>query len=604
MAAAPLPDSLSNFVRWAADALDAHLTGAKAASRLAEREMSQYQANGFRPVAGWTVPLAIAARADVTVRLLISDDFPYAPPRVAVHPAPRLFSWPHVERDGKLCLLPTDSTIDSADPTGVADCVLEEAQTLLDHNLSGRTEEDYRDEFLTYWSYTVKDDTPRILSLCEPHGPSRTVFLWHGGSFSVAADTTPTLRRWLVHRGARPGPTGEYRFCAGVLLWLPAALVPPEFPQSSQDVARLARAASAEFTAPFEISLRDLPRSVVALLGAPWRERTTFAAVSLLRPSGVSHGFRGSKVPAAVVSARYLSSPQPARPHKVVRIDPDWIHGRGSDSSQSVLREARVAVLGCGSLGSTIAMMMARAGVGHLLLVDPERMESANAGRHLLGIESLGEDKAAATKRRILSELPHIGSVEAEVLRVAPTNAALLERLASYALIVSTTGNWSAECLLNDRQRSGTGFPKILYGWIEAHAAAAHAALILPTGACLRCGRTPVGRPLLPVTTWPDSAAIAQEPACGATFSPYGPMDLVWAHALIGQTAISALLAPPQAPLHNIWVGNRWIIDGTGGTWAEEWVETDGQPGDGGFTKSRGWPCDPECAARGHVGRP
>ena len=55
-----------------------------------------------------------------------------------------------------------------------------------------------------------------------------------------------------------------------------------------------------------------------------------------------------------------------------------------------------VAVIGCGSGGSTIADMLAKAGMGKLVLVDPDKLESGNLKRHVLTMDYVGMNKAEA----------------------------------------------------------------------------------------------------------------------------------------------------------------------------------------------------------------
>jgi molybdopterin/thiamine biosynthesis adenylyltransferase len=61
-----------------------------------------------------------------------------------------------------------------------------------------------------------------------------------------------------------------------------------------------------------------------------------------------------------------------------------------------VLRAARVLVVGLGSGGSTVALELAKAGVGHLTLVDPDQLEERNLIRHECDARYLGRNKAEA----------------------------------------------------------------------------------------------------------------------------------------------------------------------------------------------------------------
>ena len=64
---------------------------------------------------------------------------------------------------------------------------------------------------------------------------------------------------------------------------------------------------------------------------------------------------------------------------------------------QARLRAARVLVVGVGALGSCLAEMMARAGVGELIVVDRDFVEESNLQRQSLFDEA---DAAAGLPRR------------------------------------------------------------------------------------------------------------------------------------------------------------------------------------------------------------
>ena len=71
-----------------------------------------------------------------------------------------------------------------------------------------------------------------------------------------------------------------------------------------------------------------------------------------------------------------------------------------------VLAKKRVVILGCGSVGSLVALELARSGVGHFILADADVVEYHNICRHQCGIEDVGDLKVNAIKRRILSINP------------------------------------------------------------------------------------------------------------------------------------------------------------------------------------------------------
>lgn len=71
-----------------------------------------------------------------------------------------------------------------------------------------------------------------------------------------------------------------------------------------------------------------------------------------------------------------------------------------------VLRAKRVLIVGVGSGGSTIALELAKAGVGNFILVDHQRLEVPNIVRHTSGFSDLGRFKTKAVRDQILEKNP------------------------------------------------------------------------------------------------------------------------------------------------------------------------------------------------------
>ena len=72
------------------------------------------------------------------------------------------------------------------------------------------------------------------------------------------------------------------------------------------------------------------------------------------------------------------------------------------------MNKKRAVILGCGSVGSLVAMELARAGVSHFILSDPDIIEYHNICRHQCGIEDVGDLKINALERKLLNINPNI----------------------------------------------------------------------------------------------------------------------------------------------------------------------------------------------------
>lgn len=73
----------------------------------------------------------------------------------------------------------------------------------------------------------------------------------------------------------------------------------------------------------------------------------------------------------------------------------------------SIMCEKEVVILGCGSVGSLVALQLVKSGVGKFLLVDNDVVEYHNLCRHQCGISDVGKYKTTALKERILNVNPN-----------------------------------------------------------------------------------------------------------------------------------------------------------------------------------------------------
>jgi len=115
---------------------------------------------------------------------------------------------------------------------------------------------------------------------------------------------------------------------------------------------------------------------------------------------------------------------------------------------QTKLKAARVLVIGSGGLGSPLLLYLAAAGVGHIGVVDFDRIEDTNLQRQVLfDSRDIGRPKAEAAAARLRALNPHI-HVEPLCERFTSANARALVR--SYDLVADGTDNFATRYLVND----------------------------------------------------------------------------------------------------------------------------------------------------------
>ena len=591
-----MPDVVADPAAWrqaALDGLGRYLCDQHGATPLSPFELTRYRDRGATH--GWRLPDPKSGPA--ALDMLIDGDFPYSAARVALPEGPGPLEWPHVESDGALCVLPGQATISARDPAAVAKCVLDDALALIADCRDGFISDDFRDEFLSYWIIATDEDARPFVSLIAPNGPSREVLVWRGETVCICADDRATLDGWLTRWGAKK-PKRGFTFSRALLIWLPRPMVPAEYPRTASDVRSLVGNCEPDAVALLEECTAADPKSFDVIVGAPTTHGACFAAVTLRRPDDkeIVRGFRPGRVPKAVLIDRYLGANKITR-NNVHRADHGWVHGRDQDSRQTNLKEARVLVLGCGAIGSGVARLLAQSGVGNLTLVDHQLLDWPNVSRHILGARAVHKNKAKAMAEVLRHDFPHLAGIEGRRVKFGLTATSLIDELPTFDLVIAATGEWGVDVLFNDLHQSCPGVPPVIYAWLEAQATAAHG-LFIPQAAdcaCLRCGFDDLGVPSLSVTSWPDGRPMLQEPACGAVFSPFGAVELLWAHALIAEFVLDALTQRIVSSICRTWIGRRETVENAGGRWNPAWCDLIGNPGQGGVVVRRDWPRSSDC---------
>lgn len=115
---------------------------------------------------------------------------------------------------------------------------------------------------------------------------------------------------------------------------------------------------------------------------------------------------------------------------------------------QASLTSKKVLVAGCGGLGSSVVELLARSGIGHLVLVDRDIFEPSNMNRQLLcTTDTLGKSKAETARQRVLSINPDI-RVQAFSCSLDETNAR--ELVAGIDIVIDALDSVSSRLLLED----------------------------------------------------------------------------------------------------------------------------------------------------------
>ncbi|MBF6618282.1 MAG: ThiF family adenylyltransferase [Candidimonas sp.] len=503
--------------------------------------------------AGWHISVPDGAVRAPGVRyfvLVIGRTFPNSQPRMLVPELGSLFQWPHVEPAGLLCLAPTSIEASTRDRVGL----------LLDHtfrllNFSDKQcQAEFRREFGSYWSQlaTRGQDKLRVLSLLKPSDQSRKV-IFHFAARQrriIVADDFSTLSAWRHNVGEATTP---HQTQPALLLRLQRPWLPDEFPAT---VAQSINGIPDELVRPV---LLQHPWSLF-VFEAPTDTGPVFAAVLINsnKLSKLKNGFRSlQQVPLENIK-RGLASQRVERV-AVSRLDPAWVHGRGHSADLKSLQVRRVAIIGCGSIGSEIAALLAKAGVGELALLDHDTLNSANLGRHFLGATYLGRNKAQALAQELCYRLPHLGIKSAHPKKFEWLSAGELSQLADMDLIVTAGLDFDGEAAVNAWRHTLDRPPAYVSTWAEAFCTAGHAVLLYGPDDLM--ARFEQERPTFRLTDWPQEANhLIIEAGCGNVFQPHGAADLLPIIAMAARLVLDAFAGRVPDSCRRTWFGDREAV--------------------------------------------
>lgn len=153
-------------------------------------------------------------------------------------------------------------------------------------------------------------------------------------------------------------------------------------------------------------------------------------------------------------------------------------------AGQAKLGASRVAVIGCGALGSAAVDLLARGGVGEIVIVDRDFVELSNLQRQVL----FDEADAAAQLPKAVAAANAVGRINSQV-KVRPliadvTSSNIEEILADAQVVIDGTDNLETRYLVNDACVK-LGLPWVYGGVIGA---SGMVMAILPGETpCLRC---------------------------------------------------------------------------------------------------------------------
>lgn len=223
-------------------------------------------------------------------------------------------------------------------------------------------------------------------------------------------------------------------------------------------------------------------------------------------------------------------------------VSSDLMFQRNLEHGSKNLTGKRIAILGCGTIGSQLCKLLAQNGAGssggELILIDNQSLGTENVGRHWLGPNRIGQSKAIACERELVRMFP-----QADIRGLNANIVDTLKELEELDLVIDATGEEALSVQVNEwlkglqlRNEKIVGMFAYLYGNAEAGQV-----LMVDASdhACFRCIKPRQGQlARYEPRRNPNSIEITPA-ACGqAPFVPYGVAGSVMVAGLASAAAL------------------------------------------------------------------
>lgn len=117
-------------------------------------------------------------------------------------------------------------------------------------------------------------------------------------------------------------------------------------------------------------------------------------------------------------------------------------------SSQELLKNAKILIVGMGGLGCPSAQYLASSGIGTIGLADDDTVSESNLHRQILyAPEDIGKSKVDIAATKLQRQNP---SVKIIPFNFRVTSGNVMDLISEFDLIIEGTDNFETKCLLND----------------------------------------------------------------------------------------------------------------------------------------------------------
>lgn len=522
----------------------------------------------------------------ITVQIAFDEHFPYHKPLFFLKPYNALGFIPHVDTDGYICYMHDEGiVIDTDSPCAIIDESFEKVIKTLTDGKNGKNYRDIQEEFGAYWN-NLKNISfiESNVELTDNVKVVKVAIFENYSRLFVGDNIQAIINYCYKYIGNNRMGKPSFRDALYIPLREGTILNPPSY-DNFWTVKQFRNLVYKNITSSNKRILENIVKrkirydeELIILVSIPLSNGNKYligVKYSDFVPIRMNNKNRRKK---EISHPLYRTDANcKFMPLSVIRHDQAHVIPRGGGNN--LLKDNKVALIGCGSVGGCIAVELAKAGIQKITLVDEDYLMPENVYRHVLGTDSLLTEKYKNGEKVEVIFNPKIIGLKNEIERKLPyTNVDVLpeyiDRIENivlnniidfkqFDLVIVAIGNPTIELYLNEFFHKNENMPPVIFTWVEAYGIGGHALLTNNNGksGCLKCLYTDPFDEKAPLYNRASFAAAGQSftkqvSGCSSIYMPYSSLDSIQTAILATRLAIDTLSGKEKDNPMLSWKGN------------------------------------------------
>lgn len=414
---------------------------------------------------------------DIEILLTLPPLFPHTHPKYTIHNTPE--NWKlHIEGDNRICYMDNALWVDYHNPLEILLQTFNLMVDVLEKNDRGDYAQTYANEFESYWN-----NHPNI------------------EMFNCFIEASDKVSRVIVKESQKGGKEkqnvvsiishdmdsqyeNKVTNCVTILngLYIPL--------KWNNDIAIFLKHIEAwnwdDIRTYIWSNLEEIEKKALKKLTKQKVKKSEYLAFSFKRPDG-GYAFWGirCKTKDQVHPLDEKAFVDKITPLYAQRLDKQYLKPRGG---VKLLGDAKIMLIGCGSVGSSIANELVKLGISKITLVDKDYITSSNTYRHLTGKAFINSYKAFATKTFLDYYFPYL-QLEAHNQSIEDLIIDGKVNLHDFDIILCAIDHLNTSLWLNSYIYTEGIQTPCIYSWLEVLDVGCHAVLTnMPESeGCLEC---------------------------------------------------------------------------------------------------------------------